>query len=181
MLIKQFWNEKKILRFWKYSKTFNLSPGLFVISFKSKIMFVWIYFAGVVLPIFTSAMHIFRDKVISAIIISSYLFRMAHSVSASISGGVTLFFFYLMPWKIQPIRFQDYRCIFCGMQRVVVHSTLPSFLARNSLLGSIWGLLSLSTPANYYEHFRTHPEIVFEDLWTLPKIFRRFSKNFKKS
>ena len=38
-------------------------------------------------------MHIFRDKVISAIIISSYLFRMAHSVSASISGGVTLFFF----------------------------------------------------------------------------------------
>ena len=32
---------------------------------------------------------------------------------------------------------QDYRCIFCGMQRVVFHSTFPSLLERNSLLGSI--------------------------------------------
>ena len=82
-----------------------------------------------------------------------------------------------MPWKLQPIRGQHYRCIFYGMQRVVFHSTFPSFLALNSLLGSIWGLLrnelrNLSTPANHYKHFRSHPEIVSED-------FRKFLKNHK--
>ena len=84
-------------------------------------------------------------------------------------------FFYPMPWKIQPIRGRDYRCIFCGMLRVVFHSTFPSLLARNSLLGSIWGLLksqlrNSSIPANHYEHFR----------W-LPKIFRKFWKIIKTS
>ena len=53
-----------------------------------------------------------------------------------------------------------------NMQRVVFHSTLPSFLARNNLLRSILGLFkselrNLSTPANHYEHFRSHdPEII---------------------
>ena len=81
-----------------------------------------------------------------------------------------------MPWKIQPIRGQDYRCIFCGMQRVVFHSTFPSFLARNSLLGSIWGLLkselrNLSTPANPYKHFRSQ---------CIRKSFPKISKDFPK-
>ena len=73
-----------------------------------------------------------------------------------------------------------------NMQRVVFHSTFPSFLPRNSLLGSIWGLLkselqNLSTPANHYEHLRSHPEIVYEDFRTLSKTSGRFSENFKKS
>ena len=71
-----------------------------------------------------------------------------------------------------------------NMQRVVFHSTSPSFLARNSLLGSIWGLLkselrNLSTPANYYEHFQSHPEIVSKDFRTLTKISEDFPKILK--
>ena len=71
-----------------------------------------------------------------------------------------------------------------NMQRLVFHSTFPSFLARNSLLGSIWGLLksklrNLSTPANHYEHFRSHPEIVSEDFRTHPKISKDFPKILK--
>ena len=90
--------------------------------------------------------------------------------------------FYPMSWKIQPIRGQDYRCIFCGMQRVVFYSTFPSLLARNSLLGSIWGLLksqlrNSSTPANHYEHFRSHLEI-FRRFPNTSEDFRRFSKKF---
>ena len=66
-------------------------------------------------------------------------------------------------------------------QRVVFHSSFPLLLARNSLLGSIRGLLkskfrNSSTPANHYEHFRSCPEIS-EDFRTLPRI----SENFKKS
>ena len=100
-------------------------------------------------------------------------------------------YIYPMPWKIQPIRGQDCRCIFCGiystgnMQRVVFHSTFPSLLALNSLLGSIWGFLksqlrNSSTPANHYEHFRSHPEI-FRRFSNTFEDFRRFSENFKKS
>ena len=71
-----------------------------------------------------------------------------------------------------------------NIQRVVFYSTFPSFLARNSLLGSIWGLLkselrNLSTPANHYEHFRSHPEIVSEDFRTHPKISKDFPKILK--
>ena len=71
-----------------------------------------------------------------------------------------------------------------NMQRVVIHSTFPSFLARHSLLESIWRLLkselrNLSTPANHYEHFRSHPEIVSEDFRTLPKISEDFPKILK--
>ena len=66
-----------------------------------------------------------------------------------------------------------------NMQRVVFHSTFPSFLARNSLLVFIWGLpksdlRNLSTPVNHYKHFRSHLKIVSED-------FQRFSENFKRS
>ena len=96
-------------------------------------------------------------------------------------------FFYPMPWKIQPIRGRDYRCIFCGMLRVVFHSTFPSLLARNSLLGSIWGLLksqlrNSSIPANHYEHFRSRPENfpkISEHFRRLPKIFPKILKNHK--
>ena len=64
-----------------------------------------------------------------------------------------------------------------NMQWVVLHSTIPSLLARSSLLGSIWGLLkshlrNSSTPANCYEYFRSGTE-----------IFRRFpntSDDFRK-
>ena len=70
-----------------------------------------------------------------------------------------------------------------NMQRVVFHSTFPSFLARNSLLESICGLLkselrNYSTPANHYEYFRSHPKIVSEDFQT-PEDFRRFPKIVK--
>ena len=85
-----------------------------------------------------------------------------------------------MPRKIQPISGQEYRCIFCSMQRVVFHSTFPSLLARNSLPGSIWGLpksqlRNSSTPANHYEHFRSRPDIFRR----FPKIFRKFKKIIK--
>ena len=71
-----------------------------------------------------------------------------------------------------------------NIQRVVFHSTFPSFLARNSLLWFIWELFkselrNLSTPANHYEHFRSHPEIVSEDFRTLPKISEDFPKILK--
>ena len=71
-----------------------------------------------------------------------------------------------------------------NMQRVVFHSTFPSFLARNSLLGSTWRLLkselrNLSTPAKHYEHFRSHPEIDSEDFRTLTKISKDFPKILK--
>ena len=42
-------------------------------------------------------------------------------------------------------------------------------------------LRNLSTPANHYEHFWSHPEIVSEDFRTLPKIFRKLKKNPKTS
>ena len=72
-----------------------------------------------------------------------------------------------------------------NMQRLVFHSTLPSLLARNSLLGSIWGLFksqlrNSSTPANHYEHLRDRVRRFFEDFRALPKIFRKFLKNHKK-
>ena len=71
-----------------------------------------------------------------------------------------------------------------NMQRVVFHSTFPSFLARNSLLGSIWGLLkselrNLSTPANHYEHFRSHHEIVSEHFRRFPKILKSHKNIWK--
>ena len=94
---------------------------------------------------------------------------------------------YPMPWKIQPIRGQDYRCIFKryatgNMQRVVFHSTFLSLLARNSLLGSIWRLLksqlrNSSTPANRYKHFPSR--LVSEDFRTPPKISEDFPKILK--
>ena len=76
------------------------------------------------------------------------------------------------------------------MERVVFHSTIPSLLARNSSLGSIWGLLksqlrNSSTPANHYEHFRSRPKIfrrfknISEDFRTLPKISEDFPKILK--
>ena len=63
------------------------------------------------------------------------------------------------------------------MQRVVFHSTFPSLIARNSLVGFIWGLLkshlrNSSTPTNHYEHFQWRPGIFRR----FPKIFRRFKK-----
>ena len=72
-----------------------------------------------------------------------------------------------------------------NMQRVVFHSTFPSSLARNSLLGSIWGLLksqlrNSSTPANHYEYFRSRLEI-FQRFPNTSEDFGRFSENLKKS
>ena len=32
-----------------------------------------------------------------------------------------------MPYRIQPIRKLETRCIFCGMQRVVFHEKIPTF------------------------------------------------------
>ena len=88
--------------------------------------------------------------------------------------------FYPMPWKIQPIRGQDYRCIFCGMQRVVFHPTFPSLLARNSLLGPISKASSetlqlLQTITNISDHVRKF----FEGFPTLPKISKDFPKILK--
>ena len=70
-----------------------------------------------------------------------------------------------------------------NMQWVVFHSTFVSWLVRNSLLGSIWGLLksqlrNSSTPANHYEHFQSRAEI-FRTFWTLPKISEGFLKILK--
>ena len=62
-----------------------------------------------------------------------------------------------MPWKIQPIRGQDYRCIFCGICTTVYWVPFEDF-SKSHLRNS-------STPANHYEHFQSRPE-----------IFRRFSK-----
>ena len=90
-----------------------------------------------------------------------------------------------MPWKIQPIRGQDYQCIFCGMQRVVFHSTFSSLLARNSLLRSIWGLIksqlrNSSTPVfKPLRTFSDHIRKFSEDFGTLPKISKDFPKNLK--
>ena len=72
-----------------------------------------------------------------------------------------------------------------NMQRVVFHSTFPSLLARNSLLGPIWGVLksqlrNSSTPANHYEHFQSRPEI-FRRFLITSEDFRKFSEIFKKS
>ena len=114
-------------------------------------------------------------------------------------------FIYPMPWKIQPIRAQDYRCIFCGMQTVVFHSTFPSLLARNSLLGSIWGLLKtlqllrtitkisdhvgkfsklfLNTSEDFpkiVKNHKKHLKIIFEPFPKFPERFRRFLKIFRK-
>ena len=126
------------------------------------------------IPLYTIPYHYIPYHTISLIIY--------HTISLHTIPLHTIL--YPMLRKIQPIRGQDYRCIFCGMQRVVFHSTFPSFLARNSSLGSIWGLLkselrNLLTPANHYEHFRSHPEIVSEDFWTLPKISEDFPKILK--
>ena len=91
-----------------------------------------------------------------------------------------------MPWKIQPIRGQDCRCISCEYATgIVFHSTFPSLLARNSHLGSFWELLknqlrNFSIPANHYEHFRSRPEI-FQWFSNTSEDFRRFSENFKTS
>ena len=70
-----------------------------------------------------------------------------------------------------------------NMQRVVFHSTFPSLLARNSLLGSIWGLLksqlrNFSTPAYHYKHFRSRPEI-FRTFPKTPEDFPEIFKNHK--
>ena len=85
-------------------------------------------------------------------------------------------YFYPMPWKIQPIRGQDYRCIFCSMQWVVFHSTFPSFLARNSLLG-----VHLRTsqkrvpkPFNSCEPLRTFPITSGNRFQRFPKISQKF-------
>ena len=85
-----------------------------------------------------------------------------------------------MPWKIQKIRGKDCRCIFCGMQRVVFHSSFPSLLARNSLLGltssKIFQLLRTSTSIS------DHDRKFSDDFRTLPKIsedFPKISKNYK--
>ena len=75
-----------------------------------------------------------------------------------------------------------------NMQRVVFHSTFPSLLARNSLLGSFWGLLKnqlrnfefLRTVTNISNHVRKF----FDDFQTLLKIskdFTNISKNHKTS
>ena len=68
-----------------------------------------------------------------------------------------------------------------NMQRVVFHSNFPSFLARNSLLGSIRGLLkselqNLSTPANPYEH----SDQIRKSFPKISERFRRFRKIFRK-
>ena len=89
-----------------------------------------------------------------------------------------------------------------NMQRVVFHSTIPSLLVRNSLLGSFWGLLenqlrNFSASANHYEQFRSRPEIfqwfsnTSEDfpkilknrrnIWkTAFEPFPKFTENFRK-
>ena len=97
---------------------------------------------------------------------------------SSVSPFVT--YIYPMTWKIQPIRGQDYRCIFCGMQRVIFHSTFLSLLGRENLLGSIWGASSetlqlLRTIKNISDHVRKFSE----DFRTLPKISEDFSKILK--
>ena len=71
-----------------------------------------------------------------------------------------------------------------NMQWVVFHSTFPSLLVCNSLLGSIWRLLKIqlrnsSTPTIHYEHFRSRPEI-FRKFPNTSENFRRFSENSKK-
>ena len=77
-----------------------------------------------------------------------------------------------------------------NMQSVIFHSTFLSLLARNSLLGSIWGLLksqlqNSSTPANHYKHFRSRPEIfwrfpnISKDFWTFLKISKDLPKILK--
>ena len=66
--------------------------------------------------------------------------------------------------------------IFCGMQRVVFHSTFPSFLARKFtgvyLISQIFQLLRTIT--NISDHIRKSFPKIYEH-------FRRFPENFKRS
>ena len=98
------------------------------------------------------------------------VFRDLQKFTSLASTDVNIFI-YPMPWKIQPIRAQDYRCIFCGMQTVVFHSTFPSLLARNSLLGSIWGFLKTLRLLRTITNISDHVGKFSKDFWTLPKIF----------
>ena len=71
------------------------------------------------------------------------------------------------------------QCATGNMQRVVLHSTFPSLLARNSLLGSHLKsqLRNSSTPANHYEHFRSC--ITTGNFPKISKHFRWFPKILK--
>ena len=87
---------------------------------------------------------------------------------------------YPMPWKIQPIRVQDYRCIFCGIQRVVFTRpsrhylrdktmlyNMDSSLVSNLLIKIINSYVSFKIIPIISDHFRPFPN-TSEDF---PKIF----------
>ena len=98
---------------------------------------------------------------------------------------------YPMPWKIQPIRDQDCRCIFCGMQRVICNGKYSTLLSSHYLRATVyWDPFEDFSKASYetLQLLRTIMNIS-DHVWkfseyfrTLPKIsevFQNSHKSFK--
>ena len=114
-----------------------------------------------------------------------------------------------MPWKIQPIRGQDYRCIFCCMQRVICNGSIPLYFPVITCAQQLSGvhLRTSQKPVQKFSgDFRTLSKIsedfpkilknhkniwklllnrfrsfpkIPKDFWTLPKISKDFPKILK--
>ena len=86
---------------------------------------------------------------------------------------------YPMPCKIQPIRGQDYRCVFCGMQRVICNGLYSTLLYRHSLRAKVCWCLFEDFPKASSETFQLLRAITnISD--HIRKSFPKISKDFPK-